>query len=318
MSGTTPPPRHAPRQGDTWRGPRRKELKISPVGLGLEPLGLDINAVHLLIGAVKRYGACLGEVLTIGRPELNVYPQKMAQVLKQHQLPSGPFQGTRHQKLYAEPFFYCLGARKVRALDASDFEGADLLYDLNQPVNDLKEAFDTVYDGGTLEHVFNFPTALKSCMEMVKLGGRFFSHAPTNNWCGHGFYQLSPELFFRAFSPPNGFVIERVIIHRAGPFNQWYEVSDPDLIQSRVELITFTPTVLLVQARRTQLRPIFDQPPQQGDYLRRWKGPSPPETSRKISLFPNLARLLHALREACAIYRDQTLRNRKKFRPIPK
>lgn len=107
-------------------------------------------------------------------------------------------------------------------MDASKYEGASVVQDLNQPVPDsLKERFDAIFDGGTLEHVFNIPAALKNCMEMTKVGGRFYMHTCANNLCGHGFYQFSPELFYRVFSEQNGFEVERMVIHPLGPYGQW-------------------------------------------------------------------------------------------------
>ena len=55
-------------------------------------------------------------------------------------------------------FFNKLGFKTVTSLDYSDYEGADLIHDLNNPIPDsLHDKFDFVYDGGTLEHVFDFP-----------------------------------------------------------------------------------------------------------------------------------------------------------------
>ena len=180
-------------------------------------MGLDINAVQFLIDARKR-GVDFGEVLTLGRQDLNVYPARMVEVLESHGFPATAFKGG-DKVLHAEPCFLSMGARKVSAMDFSDFEGANHVHDLNKPVGvELKERFDLVYDGGTLEHVFNFPVALKNCMEMVRLGGHLFFHTCTNNYCGHGFYQFSPELFYRALSPENGFEVTRMVLHRVGPY----------------------------------------------------------------------------------------------------
>jgi len=42
---------------------------------------------------------------------------------------------------------------------------------MSQPIDTIhKNKYDLVFDGGTLEHVFNFPVAIKNCMEMVKVG----------------------------------------------------------------------------------------------------------------------------------------------------
>ena len=113
-------------------------------------MGLDINAVQFLIDA-RRRGAEFGEVVTLGRQDLNVYPTKLRQVLERHGFSGAAFQSDM-KALFAEPLFLSLGARQVHSLDFSDFEGASFTHDLNQPIGDnLRERFDLVYDGGTLE-----------------------------------------------------------------------------------------------------------------------------------------------------------------------
>jgi hypothetical protein len=293
-------------------------------------MGLDINSVRFLIEA-RRTGTEFGEVLTFGRQDLNVFPARMVQLLEAAGFAATAFKG-QDRALHAEPCFVSLGARKVHSMDVSGFEGASVIHDLNQPIGaELKERFDVVYDGGTLEHVFNFPIALKNCMEMVKVGGRFFTHTVANNWCGHGFYQFSPELFFRALSAENGFELERMIIHRAGPYGRWYEVADPEKIQARVELVTFSPVMLLIRARRVAVTPIFARSPQQSDYSPRWKAqpaagpgitpaPNPYAAPRPwlARFLPALARLLHVIKLGAALYWRQSLCNRKCFRPVKK
>lgn len=292
-------------------------------------MGLDINAVLFLIDA-RRRGAEFGEVVTLGRQDLNVYPAKLRQVLRKHGFPADAFQAET-KSLYAEPLFLSLGATKIHSLDFSEFEGASFTHDLNQPIGDnLRERFDLVYDGGTLEHIFNFPVALKNCMEMVRPGGWLFLHQCANNWCGHGFYQFSPELFFRALSPENGFELERMILHQVGPYGRWHEVNDPEKIRSRVEAITWYPLQMLVRARRTRVVPIFATIPQQSDYTPRWdeKGGGPaageagsanpyaPSRPWLAKSFPGLARLLHVARIGFLTYRNLSLWNRKCFRPV--
>src|SRR5258708_36741284 len=64
-----------------------------------------------------------------------------------------------------DDFFRALGAKSVDAVDASDFEGATIIQDLNAPLAaHLHSHFDAVIDGGTLEHVFNLPMAFKNTM----------------------------------------------------------------------------------------------------------------------------------------------------------
>lgn len=280
-------------------------------------MGLDINAAQLLVAARKQ-GVPFGRTVMLGRSALNAFPQAMAALLERNGLPAGKFAPAGPECAHAEPFFESLGAARVDTIDNSDYEGAQLVHDLNQPIPaEWREQFDVVYDGGTLEHVFNFPTALRNSMELLRPGGRLFIHNCANNMCGHGFYQFSPELFYRALSPENGFAVERMIIHRIGPYGSWYEVSDPNAIRSRVELITFTPVQILVQARRVAVKEIFARMPLQSDYVVKWRetGPSRTEPARK-PFFARSAQLLRGIKTGLAFYRTQSLGNRRFFRRI--
>ena len=68
-----------------------------------------------------------------------------------------------------------LGIKNLRIVDYSDYEGADIVTDLNHPIKkELYNNFDALIDGGSIEHIFNFPNAIKNYMKMVKVGGSIF------------------------------------------------------------------------------------------------------------------------------------------------
>lgn len=183
---------------------------------------------------------------------------------------------------YSEKFFKSLGAEEISSIDFSSYEGAEIIQDMNEPIpEDLKERFSMVHDGGSLEHVFNIPQALKNCMEMVEIGGHFTQVNIANNLMGHGFWQFSPELIFRVFSPANGFEIESVLLHETVKQGGWYAVPDPDKIRQRIELCNSQPTYMMVTARRISREKIFAQWPQQSDYMVLWdqNDPTPPNTN---------------------------------------
>jgi SAM-dependent methyltransferase len=172
---------------------------------------------------------------------------------------------------YAEDFFALLGAKEIFAIDVNDFEGANILHDMNQPLPDsLFSAFDVVLDGGTLEHIFDLPTALRNATRMVRPNGRFISLTQANNFCGHGFYQFSPELFYRFLCSENGYVTEYCIVWEDIPGSHFYRVPDPDVVGMRINLTSEFGTNMTVQAKRVgDLSEEFV--PQQSDYVRLWK-----------------------------------------------
>ena len=105
---------------------------------------------------------------------------------------------------------------------------------------------------GTLEHIFNFPQSIKNCMEMVRVGGHFVGITVANNLMGHGFYQFSPELYYRVLSAENGFQIEAMWLAETPKGAQWYRVADPQSVGYRVELTNSRSTYLIVVARRVE------------------------------------------------------------------
>lgn len=240
-------------------------------------MGLDANGTKFLFYA-KRKGVSFARTAMIGRQSLsidkipfislcsafgiNITPQDAQNVITG----SGG---------YAELLFKLLGAEMVTSFDNSDYEQADVVVDLNMPIgSDHKQKYSAVMDGGTLEHVFNYPTALKNCMEMVEPGGHFLSITPANNFLGHGFYQFSPELFFSVFNRTNGFELEQAIIFEDAAQANWYRIRDPREMGRRVTLINSWPAYLLIIAKRTEVTEIFRTFPQQSDYEKLWYGNS--------------------------------------------
>jgi hypothetical protein len=268
-------------------------------------VGLGKATTEFLIEAVER-GARLDRTATIGRQATFVGPARLVRLLKRHgRWPEGASakefaRGFRDEPWVIDPLLRMLGAGEITSIDASHYEGATVVHDLNEPLPDsLKERFSFVLDGGTLEHIFNAPVALKSYMEMVEPGGHLMIHTMANNCFGHGFYQFSPELFFRALSPANGYKVERVVVvendiaprgilevflpfETAGP---WYEVRDPAEVGERVVLQNSRPVVIQVLARRVSQVEPFASAPQQSDYTVKWDesmGPRPPRRGEAL------------------------------------
>lgn len=104
-------------------------------------------------------------------------------------------------------FFKMLGFKEVHALDYSKFEGADIVFDLNEELpENLNGAFDYVINGGTLEHVFDIAKAMDNMSNMVKKDGFIMHISPAVGWVNHGFYSISPT-FFQDYYSANGFQI---------------------------------------------------------------------------------------------------------------
>ena len=238
-------------------------------------MGLDTNGVKFLL-ACQKQGVSLKRTLMIGRQIHNLEVRE----LKENLLGFGKYQSDEQVRKilsekggYAEPFLQMLGAEHIDSLDFSDYEGANILQDMNLPIpEDLKQRYSTVLESGSLEHIFNLPVSLANCMEMVEKDGYLLIITPVNNIMGHGFYQFSPELFYRVLNERNGFDLEQMLIFEYSPEEKWYSVKDPKTVKQRVELMNSSATYLCVKARRTEIVPILLNYPQQSDYEDAWEG----------------------------------------------
>jgi hypothetical protein len=286
-------------------------------------MGFDVQGLRFLLGA-HRHGVRFQKTAMIGRQELMLDPIWLWRILSAFGISHDPVVASRiltEAGGFAEPLLKLLGAERTCSIDASAYEGATIVHDMNLPIPDgLKQSFSVVVDAGTLEHIFNFPTAIRSCMEMVEQGGHLLLMTPANNFSGHGFYQFSPELFFRTFSSTNGFEVVRAIVCETSPEAPWYQVMDPARAGRRVELTTMRPTYLMVHARRVRLGPILANVPQQSDYAALWKENSAnsPNRSRREGVPPLHKRLVRGIaRRLHAVYRmaEPAAAAARRFRP---
>lgn len=158
---------------------------------------------RLLLAEIKARPFC-GELLQLGRQTVLFSAEALCAWARRDRVPlavSFKGNGHRHCAMDDKAFFSLLGFGGVFSCDVSAYEGADFILDLNTPVpRQLHERFDVIYDGGTMEHIFNVPGVLANIHTMLKSGGRVIHIAPTSNMVDHGFYSFSPTFFSDYYS----------------------------------------------------------------------------------------------------------------------
>lgn len=237
--------------------------------------------------AASRAGVDFSRMATIGKQDYKTTRHDLPPICRAFGLTEKPEHIADRCRRDVDQFYAMLGAERVDSIDASDFEGATILHDMNRPIPpDLHERFTAVVDIGCVEHIFNFPQAIHNYMEMVAIGGHLIVITCANNLLGHGLYQFSPDLFYRVLSPANGY---RVLgLHLCMPYYhppRYFAVQDPATIRNRTELTNDQPVDIMVVARRERAASIFEPPPQQSDYTAAWAGqarqPLPPPRQRR-------------------------------------
>lgn len=175
---------------------------------------------------------------------------------------------------YAEGALTALGYGQIEALDASAFEGAQHIHDLNEPIPDsLTAQFDVVFDGGTIEHIFDVPAVFENVLNMLKPGGVFVSANGMNGWWGHGLYQFGPDLVWSFWERGAGC---EVLVCRAVPAIRKFppvDLTDPARLGRRLKnLGQMLPEsrVYLYYAVRKGQDSQAKRAVQQSDYSARW------------------------------------------------
>lgn len=168
-------------------------------------MGIPRGTARLLLEEAKRrpFG---GTVLQLGRSSVYFTQAELQGWARRHDFALRPVPEVtlshdprlaRQGCLSDESFFRQLGFDRVSACDVSDWEGADVLVDLNRPIPaELEGRFDVIVDPGTILQIFHLPRVLENLHRFLAPGGRIVHAAvPSNNHMDLGFYMVSPTLF---------------------------------------------------------------------------------------------------------------------------
>jgi hypothetical protein len=285
-------------------------------------MGISSSFGTLLVRA-RRQGARFDALASIGRQSLTI-PIAEVQAMADR-LGARIDDWTRFAADgFADDFFrQLLGARTVISIDYSDYQNPDLTHDLNRRLPpDFQRRFDAVIDGGSLEHIFDVKQVLTNYMNMVKVGGHLFINTPANNLCGHGFYQFSPELFYRVFGDANGFAVKDVVLVETPLFSveasrrqRFFRVADPAVVGRRIGLVNRKPVMIFVHAIRVGDDEPFRAPPLQSDYGRKWRSGSAARAPTKTPRFRHLSTASELRRRWSQRWR-KGLGNRRFFEPF--
>lgn len=167
-------------------------------------MGLGRNCIRLLLEQ-HRTRPFSGAVLELGRQDIYASLDEMKEWARIHSVAlrdvaaSASNKPHLREKKYVDDVtaFKALGFDAVESLDVSSYEGATYVHDMNLPVPAALHAkYDLIFDGGTIEHIFDQASVFRNIGAMLKVGGRVIHVSPSSNHMDHGLYMYSPTLFF--------------------------------------------------------------------------------------------------------------------------
>ena len=150
-------------------------------------MGIDRHAYNFLKFCTKK--SVLGKTLTLGRQGNHLFWKNPKTELI--------------DKYCEDMLINKFNALSVQSIDNSNYENATFVQDLNKSWDNdelANQKFNTIIDAGTMEHVFNVPKVLESVAKYCKVGGQIIHIQHYGDYCGHGFYQFSSDLFYSWYS----------------------------------------------------------------------------------------------------------------------
>jgi hypothetical protein len=101
-------------------------------------------------------------------------------------------------------FFRMLGVETVDAIDHSDFEGANIIHDMGEPVpSALWGQYDLIFNGSVLDNMYDVAAAHLNIGRLLAPGGRVI-HIETATANQFSYSALSPSWFFD-YATVNGY-----------------------------------------------------------------------------------------------------------------
>jgi len=188
-------------------------------------MGIDYSGFDIIFRSLQ-YIKNKQNLLTLGRQSINLPNDIINDFVMIHNLSQLK---NNYEWGYCEQFFMDLGFENVDSLDASFYEGASIIHNMNQPIPKDFKKYDYIYDGGTIEHIFNAPQVCENIINLLNVGGVYVSITPNNNLSGHGIYQFSPEFYLSAFSKKYGMEVKSLYLGKTGSgFSSWVDVNHLD------------------------------------------------------------------------------------------
>jgi hypothetical protein len=205
--------------------------------------------------------------------------------------------------------FELMGFAEVANLDVSDYEGAEVIHDLNRPLPDTladhRERYQLLVDAGNSEHIFELPQVLRNYHALLAPDGVVIHILPSTNSVDHGFYMFSPTLFHDYYTANRWRLRAEYFVRHGSPWSRsrvWtyrpgaFEKGGGPIFGGAAQYSIFV-------AAQKEGGATCDADVQQSYYARQWTDAAPPAADRgwrgavKNALPPFALSILRGLRD---------------------
>ena len=153
-------------------------------------MGIHKQIAKIII-AEHAYRPITGRILLIGRQTVHPIESEVREYLNEFGIPVRNVATERDHDTRAaqthsitdKSFFALFSEATFGALDVTDYEQADVIHDMNEPIpDDLKGKFDFIYNGSCMDNLFNPAGFMRNCSELLAPGGRVIHVEHASLW----------------------------------------------------------------------------------------------------------------------------------------
>lgn len=164
-----------------------------------------------LIIAEHKYQPIHGEILLLGRQQVHMTPDEAQQLVSKLGVPRPPNafiacdkMPNSKETISDASFFSLFSNAVVLACDVSDYEGAEIIFDLSAEIPSfLTSRFDFIYNGSVFDNVFDPAACIRNVSRMLKSDGRVLGYEGAAH-ASPAYLKFSPDWFFD-YCAINGF-----------------------------------------------------------------------------------------------------------------
>lgn len=179
-------------------------------------MGINKQSLSLMLHEHK-YKPITGEYLSLGKQTVTLPREVVRSLFVSNSLEVEPLDAvyadeanidtvTRHGSNYIldHSLISAFSDCHYNCLDVSDYEGADIIHDMNTPIGEQHYGkYDFIYNGSCMDNIFDPVSFIKNTSRMLAPNGRVM-HIECATALAGAYLSFSPEWFFSYYAA-NGF-----------------------------------------------------------------------------------------------------------------
>lgn len=168
-----------------------------------------VEALARFLVAIHKEQPITGNVLALGKQTIKLSINKLIEIFKENSCEINPNLDLNNLKkdissrfretdsMDDSTFFKFFSDLNYQTLDVTDYEGASIIHDLNNPIpTELEGQFDFIIDGGTFDHLFDLKNCFENVVKLMKPDGRIFQWNAASNYSNAGYLSFSADYFY--------------------------------------------------------------------------------------------------------------------------